>query len=44
VLLRAAGVCGVLAFFTVSLDWIAGGFAQPDAYSVADDTSRTSAH
>jgi Protein of unknown function (DUF998) len=34
---RVAGACGVLAFFTFNLGWILGGFAQPAAYSVADD-------
>jgi hypothetical protein len=34
---RVAGACGVLAFFTFNLGWILGGFAQPAAYSVAND-------
>jgi hypothetical protein len=35
--LRAAGVCGLLAFVTLSVGWVAGALAQPDAYSSADD-------
>ena len=35
--LRAAGVCGLLAFVTLGVGWIAGDLAQPDAYSSADD-------
>jgi hypothetical protein len=34
---RAAGVCGLLAFLTFNVGWIAGGLAQPDAFSSADD-------
>ena len=34
---RIAGVCGLLAFVTSAVGWIAGGFAQPSSYSVADD-------
>jgi hypothetical membrane protein len=34
---RAAGVCGLLAFVTFNVGWIAGGLAQPDSYSFADD-------
>jgi hypothetical protein len=34
---RIAGVCGLLAFVTSAVGWIAGGLAQPSAYSVADD-------
>jgi hypothetical protein len=34
---RVAGICGLLAFVTVNVGWIAGGFAQPDAFSSADD-------
>ena len=34
---RVAGACGLLAFVTFNLGWILGGFAQPAAYSVADD-------
>jgi len=34
---RIAGVCGILAVITATTGWIAGGFAQPDSYSVADD-------
>jgi hypothetical protein len=36
-LTRVAGVCGLLAFVTACAGWIAGGFAQPAAYSVARD-------
>ena len=35
--LRAAGVCGLLALVTLSVGWIGGALAQPDAYSSADD-------
>jgi hypothetical protein len=35
--LRAAGVCGLLALVTVTVGWIGGALAQPDAYSSADD-------
>jgi hypothetical membrane protein len=35
--LRAAGICGLLALVTVSVGWIGGALAQPDAYSSADD-------
>jgi hypothetical membrane protein len=34
---RIAGICGLVAFVTVNIGWIAGGLAQPAAYSVADD-------
>lgn len=34
---RIAGLCGLAAFVTFNIGWIAGGFAQPDAYSVAND-------
>ena len=34
---RIAGVCGFLAFVTFNVAWIAGGQAQPSAYSVAND-------
>ena len=34
---RIAGICGLAAFVTVNVGWIAGGLAQPDAYSVAND-------
>jgi Protein of unknown function (DUF998) len=34
---RIAGICGLLAFVTVSVGWIAGGLAQPAAFSWADD-------
>jgi hypothetical protein len=34
---RIAGICGLLAFVTVNIGWIAGGLAQPSAYSVAND-------
>ena len=37
---RVAGVCGLVAFVTMNVAWIAGGLAQPDAYSsVRDDIS-----
>jgi hypothetical membrane protein len=36
-LVRAAGICGLLAFVTVNVGWIAGGLAQPAAYSSARD-------
>jgi hypothetical protein len=35
--LRASGVCGLLAVVTVTVGWIGGALAQPDAYSSADD-------
>src|SRR4029453_5910676 len=35
--LRAAGVCGLLTLVTLSVGWIGGVLAQPDAYSSADD-------
>jgi hypothetical protein len=34
---RAAGICGLLAFVTVNVSWIAGGLAQPSSFSFADD-------
>ena len=34
---RFAGACGLLAFVTATAGWVAGGFAQPAAYSVARD-------
>ena len=34
---RVAGVCGVLALVTVTVGWVAGALAQPNAYSSADD-------
>lgn len=34
---RIAGACGLLAFMTFNVAWIAGGLAQPSAYSVAND-------
>jgi hypothetical protein len=34
---RVAGVCGLLAFLTLNVAWIAGGVAQPDGFSSADD-------
>jgi len=34
---RIAGVCGLLAFVTFNVAWIAGGLAQPSSYSVAND-------
>jgi hypothetical protein len=37
--LRAAGVCGLLALFTVNVGYIGGALAQPDAYSSADDAT-----
>lgn len=36
-LVRAAGVCGVLACVTSTVAWIVGGIAQPSAYRAADD-------
>ena len=37
---RVAGICGLIAFVTMNIAWIAGGLAQPDAYSsVRDDIS-----
>jgi len=37
---RVAGICGLIAFVTMNVAWIAGGLAQPDAYSsVRDDIS-----
>jgi hypothetical membrane protein len=39
ILLRAAGVCGLLALVTVSVAYIGGALAQPDAYSSADDAT-----
>jgi Protein of unknown function (DUF998) len=35
--LRAAGLCGLVAFVTANIGWIGGGLAQPDSYSVAND-------
>ena len=32
-----AGACGLLAFVTATVGWVAGGFAQAAAYSVARD-------
>jgi Protein of unknown function (DUF998) len=34
---RIAGVCGLVAFVTFNVAWIAGGLAQPSAYSVGND-------
>jgi len=34
---RIGGICGLAAFVTVNIGWIVGGFAQPAAYSVAND-------
>ena len=34
---RLAGPCGLLAFVTATVGWVAGGFAQPAAYSVSRD-------
>jgi Protein of unknown function (DUF998) len=36
---RAAGVCGLLILVAVSVDYIGGALAQPDAYSSADDAT-----
>ncbi len=36
--LRAAGLCGLAAIVTFNIGWIAGGLAQPSAYSFANDT------
>jgi hypothetical protein len=35
---RIAGICGLAAFVTFNIGWIAGGLAQPSAYSFANDT------
>jgi Protein of unknown function (DUF998) len=37
--LRAAGICGLLALVTVSISYIGGTLAQPEAYSSADDAT-----
>jgi hypothetical protein len=37
--LRAAAVCGLLTLVTVSVAYIGGALAQPDAYSSADDAT-----
>src|SRR6266542_1492029 len=37
--LRAAAICGLLALVTVTVAYIWGALAQPDAYSSADDAS-----
>jgi hypothetical protein len=34
---RIAGACGILTLVTGTLGWVAGGFAQPAAYSFARD-------
>jgi hypothetical membrane protein len=34
---RIAGICGLAAFVTMNIGWIAGGLAQPSAYSFAND-------
>jgi hypothetical membrane protein len=34
---RVAGVCGMLALVTSTFGWLAGDFAQPAAFSPADD-------
>ena len=34
---RVAGICGLLAFVMATIGWVAGGFAQPAAYSVSRD-------
>ena len=35
--LRAAGLCGLVAFVTFNVGWIGGDIAQPRAFSPADD-------
>src|SRR5919202_3191336 len=35
--LRAAGLCGLVAFVTFNVGWIGGDVAQPRAFSPADD-------
>jgi uncharacterized protein DUF998 len=35
--IRAAGLCGLVAFVTFNAGWIAGDIAQPRAFSPADD-------
>jgi Protein of unknown function (DUF998) len=37
--LRAAGICGLLALVTVSIGYIGGTLAQPEAYSSAGDAT-----
>jgi hypothetical protein len=37
--LRAAGVCGLLTLVTVSVAYIGGALAQPDAYSSTNDAT-----
>jgi Protein of unknown function (DUF998) len=37
--LRAAGICGLLTLVTVSVAYIAGALAQPDAYSSTHDAT-----
>ena len=34
--IRLAGLCGVLAFFTFNVGWVAGDLAQPGAFHPAD--------
>jgi hypothetical membrane protein len=34
---RIAGICGLAAFVSFNIGWIAGGLAQPSAYSFAND-------
>ena len=34
---RIAGICGLVAFVAMNIGWIAGGLAQPSAYSFAND-------
>jgi hypothetical membrane protein len=34
---RIVGICGLAAFVTFNIGWIAGGLAQPSAYSFAND-------
>jgi hypothetical membrane protein len=36
---RATGICGLLLLVTVSVAYVGGALAQPDAYSSADDTT-----
>lgn len=35
--MRVAGVCGILAFVTGVVGWVAGDLAQPDSFSAATD-------
>ena len=34
---RAAGLCGIVAFVTFNVGWIAGDLAQPRAFSPTND-------